>query len=471
MSVLIKGGRIVTAADDYVGDVFIENGSVALIGESLDVVAERVIDAAGKYVIPGAIDPHTHIEMFFGGTTTCDDFTSGTVSAAFGGTTTLVDFCMQAPGDTFAQALEKYHEKIERCKPVIDVGFHIGVTDLHTGGTLDDLARLPDEGVTSYKLFMAYKGAVMVDDDTLFRAMLTAAESGALVMVHAENGDAIDIIVRKAVEKRKTEPIWHARTRPMETEAEATNRAVQLSRVAGSPLYVVHVSCQPAVEPIQLAREKGWDIWGETCTQYLFVDESALDQPGFEGGKYIYTPPPRPKEQQEHLWKAIKSDVLSVVSTDHCPFNWPDQKAINGQEFQKVPNGGPGIENRLHMLHHFGVREGRISLNRFVELTSTNVAKLFGLYPRKGTIAPGSDADIVVWDPERKLTISAQTHHSKINYNLFEGTEVIGAPEVVLVRGQVIVEGDELVARPGAGQFVKRARFGEELQSMARVVV
>jgi dihydropyrimidinase len=470
MSVLIKGGRIVTAVDDYVGDVFVDNGTVAMIGESLDLTADKVIDAAGKYVLPGAIDPHTHIEMFFGGTTTCDDFTSGTVSAAFGGTTSLIDFCMQTPGDTFPQALEKYHEKIERCKPVIDVGFHIGVTDLHTGGTLEDLARLPDEGVTSYKLFMAYKGAVMVDDDTLFRAMLTAAESGALIMVHAENGDSIDIIVKNAVADGKTEPIWHARTRPMETEAEATNRAVQLSRIAGSPLYVVHVSCLPAVEPIALAREKGWDAWGETCTQYLFVDESALDQPGFEGGKYIYTPPPRPREHQEHLWKAIKSDVLSVVSTDHCPFNWPEQKAINGQEFQKVPNGGPGIENRLHMLHHFGVREGRITLNRMVELTSTNVAKLFGLYPRKGTIAPGSDADIVVWDPEKKLTISASTHHSNVNYNLFEGTKVQGAPEVVMVRGQVIVEDDELVAQPGAGQFIKRARFGEELAPAAKVV-
>jgi dihydropyrimidinase len=470
MSVLIKGGRIVTAVDDYVGDVFVDNGTVAMIGESLDLTADKVIDAAGKYVLPGAIDPHTHIEMFFGGTTTCDDFTSGTVSAAFGGTTSLIDFCMQTPGDTFPQALEKYHEKIERCKPVIDVGFHIGVTDLHTGGTLEDLARLPDEGVTSYKLFMAYKGAVMVDDDTLFRAMLTAAESGALIMVHAENGDSIDIIVKNAVADGKTEPIWHARTRPMETEAEATNRAVQLSRIAGSPLYVVHVSCLPAVEPIALAREKGWDAWGETCTQYLFVDESALDQPGFEGGKYIYTPPPRPREHQEHLWKAIKSDVLSVVSTDHCPFNWPEQKAINGQEFQKVPNGGPGIENRLHMLHHFGVREGRITLNRMVELTSTNVAKLFGLYPRKGTIAPGSDADIVVWDPEKKLTISASTHHSNVNYNLFEGTKVQGAPEIVMVRGQVIVEDDELVAQPGAGQFIKRARFGEELAPAAKVV-
>lgn len=470
MSVLIKGGRIITAADDYVGDVFVDNGTVTMIGESLDVTADRVIEAAGKYVIPGAIDPHTHIEMFFGGTTTCDDFTSGTTSAAFGGTTTVVDFCMQAPGTTFAEALENYHEKIERCKPVIDVGFHIGVTDLHTGGTLEDLAKLPDEGITSYKLFMAYKGAVMVDDDTLYRTMMTASDTGALVMVHAENGDAIDLIVKQAVAEGKTEPVWHARTRPMETEAEATNRAVQLARIAGSRLYVVHVSCQPAVEPIQLAREKGWDVWGETCTQYLFIDESALDQPGFEGAKYIYTPPPRPKEHQEHLWKALVNDSLSVVSTDHCPFKWPEQKGINGEEFQVVPNGGPGIENRLHMLHHFGVREGRISLNRFVELTSTNVAKLFGLYPRKGTIAPGSDADIVVWDPEKAVTISASTHHSNVNYNLFEGTEVRGAPEVVMVRGQVIVEGDELVAQPGAGQFVKRARVGEELLPAARAM-
>ena len=463
MSVLIKGGRILTAADDYVGDVYVEDGRVALLGAALDVSAEKTIDATGKIVMPGAIDPHTHIEMFFGGTTTCDDFTSGTTSAAFGGTTTLIDFCMQTPGDTFAQALEKYHEKITRCPPVIDVGFHIGVTDLHTGGTLEDLAKLPDEGVTSYKVFMAYKGAVMVDDETLFKVLRTAHETGGLVMVHAENGDAIDIIVKDAVAEGKTDPIWHARTRPMETEAEATNRAIQLAHVADAPLYVVHVSCQPAVEPIALAREKGWKIWGETCTQYFFVDETMMEKPNWEGAKYIYTPPPRPKEHQEHLWKAITTDVLSAVSTDHCPFNWPDQKGINGRDFQVVPNGGPGIENRLHMLWTHGVRTGRITPNRFVELVSTNVAKLLGLYPRKGTIAPGSDGDIVVWDPEKKVTISAKTHHSNVNYNLFEGEEVTGAPEVVLVRGQVIVEDDELLAEPGAGQFVKRARFGEEL--------
>ncbi len=471
MSVLIKSGRIITAADDYVADVFVENGTISMIGQSLDVSAERTIDATGKIVMPGAIDPHTHIEMFFGGTTTCDDFTSGTTAAAFGGTTTLIDFCIQTPGDTFSEALGKYHEKVERCKPVIDVGFHMAVTDLHTGGTLEDLAKLPDEGVTSYKLFMAYKGAVMVDDETLFKVMQVAHDTGGLVMVHAENGDAIDIIVKAAVAEGKSDPIWHARTRPMETEAEATNRAIQLARVAGAPLYVVHVSCQPSVEPIALAREKGWNVWGETCTQYLFVDDSALEKPNWEGAKYIYTPPPRPKDQQEHLWKAIKTDALSAVSTDHCPFNWPEQKGINGREFQVVPNGGPGIENRLHMLWTFGVGTGRITPNRFVELVSTNVAKLFGLYPRKGTIAPGSDADIVVWDPDKKLTISAATHHTNVNYNLFEGTDVVGAPEVVLVRGQVIVEGDRLVAEPGAGQFVKRARFGEALATAQRAMV
>jgi dihydropyrimidinase len=471
MSVLIKGGRIVTAADDYVGDIYVDNGTVSLIGESLDVTADKVIDASGKFVFPGAIDPHTHIELPFGGTVTCDDFTSGTVSAAFGGTTALVDFCFQMPGQTFAQALETWHEKVDRCKPVIDVGFHMAITDLREGGTLDDLAKVPDAGVTSYKLFMAYKGAVMVDDETLFKAMEVASETGALVMVHAENGDAIDILVKRALAEGHTEPLWHARTRPPETEGEATNRAVQLARVAGAPLYVVHVSCKESIEPIEIAREKGWDIWGETCTQYLFVDDSALDKPDFEGAKYVYTPPPRPKENQEHLWKALGSDVLSVVSTDHCPFNWPDQKGLGRDDFSKIPNGGPGIENRLHMLWNFGVRAGRFDVNRFVQLVSTNPAKYFGMYPRKGTIAPGSDADIVVWDPEKKLTLSAKTHHSNVNYNLFEGTEVTGAPEVVLVRGQVIVENDELVAQPGAGRFVKRARFGEELLPTGREAV
>src|SRR5438309_3164980 len=407
MSVLIKGGRVLTAADDYVGDVYVEGERISLIGESLDVQADKVVDASGKYVLPGCVDPHTHLDMPFGGTVTIDDVESGQTAAAAGGTTCHVDFVIQPKGQTFAAALDEWRGKAEG-RQMIDMGYHMAVTDLKEGGTLEDLATLPEQGVTSYKLFMAYKGALMVDDETLFRTMEVAAETGALVMVHAENGDAIDVLVKKALAEGKTDPIWHARTRPPETEGEATNRAIQLARVAGCPLYVVHVSCQESVEPIALAREKGWDVWGETCTQYLFIDESAMDKPGFEGAKYIYTPPPRPKEHQEHLWHALHGDVLSAVSTDHCPFRWPEQKGVNGESFEKVPNGGPGIENRLHMLHEFGVRQGRMTMNRLVELTSTNVARYFGLYPRKGTIAPGSDADIVVWDPEKPLTISAR---------------------------------------------------------------
>src|SRR6266496_4259945 len=403
MSVLIKGGRVLTAADDYVGDVYVEGERISLIGESLDVAADRVLDAAGKYVLPGCVDPHTHLDMPFGGTVTIDDFESGHTAAAFGGTTCHVDFIIQPPGSSFAQALELWHAKREG-RAIIDNGFHMAVTDLHDGGSVEERAGLPDQGVTSYKLFMAYKGAIMVDDETLFRTMQVAADTGALVMVHAENGDAIDVLVKQAL------------------------------------------------------------VWGETCTQYFFVDQSFLERPNFEGAKWVYTPPPRPKENQDVLWNAVRTDVLSVVSTDHCAFLWDGQKTMGRDDFSKIPNGGPGLENRLHMLHEFGVRSGRITLNRMVELLCTNPAKLFGLYPRKGTIAVGSDADIVVFDPKKRHTISAATHHSKSDYNLFEGTEVTGAVELVLLRGQVLVDGDELVAKPGVGQFVHRARFGEELK-------
>jgi dihydropyrimidinase len=463
MSVLIRGGRVVTAADDYVADLYIEDETITLIGESLDLPADKVIDAAGKYLLPGLVDPHTHLDMPFGGTVTIDDVESGQTSAAFGGTTCHVDFIIQPHGQTFGAAFDEWRSKANG-KQVIDMGYHMAVTDLKTGGTLEELASLPDQGITSYKLFMAYKGALMVDDETLFRTMEVAAKTGALVMVHAENGDAIDVLVKQALAEGKTEPKYHALTRPPETEGEATNRAIQLARVAGSPLYVVHVSCKESVEPIALAREKGWDVWGETCTQYFFIDYEYLEKPNFEGAKYVYTPPPRDKSNQDVLWNAVRTDVLSAVSTDHCAFRWDTQKTLGKDDFSKIPNGGPGIENRLHMVHEFGVRAGRISLNRMVELLATNPAKLFGLYPRKGTIAVGSDADIVVFDPDKKLTLSASTHHSKVDYNLFEGTTVTGSPEVVLLRGNVLVENDELVASPGIGQFVRRARFGEELK-------
>ena len=463
MSVLIKGGRVITAADDYVGDVYVEDERISLIGESLDVQADRVVDATGKYVLPGAVDPHTHLDMPFGGTITADDFESGHIAAAFGGTTCHVDFCIQAKGQSFGEALELWHGKMNG-KALIDVGFHLAVTDLEEGGSLEELARVPDDGVTSYKLFMAYKGALMVDDETLFKTMQVAADTGALVMVHAENGDAIDVLVKQALAEGKTEPKYHALTRPPETEGEATNRAIQLARVADCNLYVVHVSCKEAIDPIAVAREKGWKTWGETCTQYFFVDYSFLERPDFEGAKYVYTPPPRAKENQEHLWTAVRADVLSVISTDHCAFTWKEQKHIGRDDFSKIPNGAPGLENRLHVVHELGVRGGRITLNRMVELLCTNPAKLFGLYPRKGTIAVGSDADVVVFDPEKRVTITAARQHSRSDYNLYEGVEVTGAPEIVLRRGEILVEGDRLVAQPGSGQFVPRARFGEELK-------
>jgi dihydropyrimidinase len=470
MSLLIKGGLVVTAADAVVADVFVDDERISLIGAGLDVQADRTIDATGKYVLPGCVDPHTHLDMPFGGTVTIDDFESGQISAAFGGTTCHVDFCIQAQGQTFAQALETWHAKANG-KTLIDYGFHIAVTDLHDGGSLEELASLPEQGITSYKLFMAYKGALMVDDETLFRAMETAAASGALVMVHAENGDAIDVLVRRALAAGNTAPAYHAATRPPELEGEATNRAIQLAHIAGCPLYVVHVTCKEAVDPIAKARRRGWRVWGETCTQYFFVDETFLARPGFEGAKYVYSPPARDASNHDVLWNAVRTDALSAISTDHCSFLWDGQKTLGKDDFTKIPNGGPGLEDRLKMIHHFGVGGGRISLTRMVDLLATQPAKLFGLYPRKGTVAVGSDADLVIFDPARRETISAASQHTKCDYNLYEGTEVVGVPETVLLRGTVLVENGELVAAPGTGRFVRRAKFGEPLGATERAAV
>jgi dihydropyrimidinase len=469
VSVLIKGGRVITAADDYVGDVYIEDERISLIGESLDVAADRVIDAAGKYVLPGAIDPHTHLEMPFGGTITVDDFESGQLSAAFGGTTTHIDFAIQTRGRSFTEGIDEWHAKANG-KTYIDYGFHIIVSDLEEGGTLEELATLPDMGVTSYKLLMAYKGVFQVSDETMFRVMDLARETGALVMIHGENGDAIDILVKRAVADGNLAPGWHYRTRPSALEGEATNRAIQLAHIAGAPVYIVHVTCREAVEAIDRARRQGWPVWGESCPQYLLLDETYLDRPDFEGAKYVFSPPLRDKLNQPVLWHGIQSDILSVMGTDHCSFTFAEQKRLGIDDFSKIPNGGPGLEDRLLLMHHFGVNEGRITLNRLVELCSTNAAKLFGLYPKKGTIAVGSDADIVLFDPQRRHVISAATHHTKCDYNLYEGTEVVGAVDTVLLRGQVLIENGELKAQPGVGRFVRRAKFGEQLTNVGEPV-
>jgi dihydropyrimidinase len=452
----------VTASETYVGDILISGEQIAATGTDLGD-ADEVLDATGMLVLPGAVDPHTHIDMpSSGGITTVDDFTSGTVAAAFGGTTTLVDFCTQQPGQTFQEALEMWHEKLKRCPPVIDVGFHIAVTDLQYPGALDDLARAVEAGVPSFKLFMAYKNSVMVDDETLFAAMQVAARENALVMVHAENGDVVDAMVKQALDDGHTEPFWHARTRPPLVEAEATSRAIYLARLAGCALYVVHVTCADAVEPLALARKKGWRVWGETCPQYLFIDETMLEAPEFEGAKYVFTPPARAAREQANLWGALRRGELSSVSSDHCPWGFADHKTLGRDNFSKIPNGAPGIEDRLRMLFTHGVGEGRLSLTRFVDLVSTTPAKLFGLYPRKGTLAPGSDADIVIFDPNREQTIRAadrDTHHSKIDFNLYEGARTTGAAKSVFVRGRLVVSDGELVDTEGDGVFVKRRRF------------
>lgn len=457
MRTLIKGGRIITASDDYVADLLVEDETIRLIGQSLDVQADRVIDAAGKFVLPGGVDPHTHMQMPFGGTETIDTFTTGTAAAAKGGTTTIIDFPVQQRGQRLTEALDMWLGKLEENKPVIDIGFHMIVSDL-TDGKVNDIGVLVDQGVSSFKLFMAYKGALMVDDETIFEALLKAGEHGALTMMHAENGGLVDVLVRKALAEGKTGPKYHMTTRPPLVEAEAVHRAVAIARLAEAPIYIVHLSALESLEHINTAHQRGQYAYAETCPQYLFIDDSVYDLPGFEPAKYAFTPPARSKEHQEALWRGLAFHDLSVISTDHCPFCFAGQKELGKDDFSKIPNGGPGVEFRLQMVYDGGVRAGRITVNRMVDLLSTTPAKLFGLFPKKGTIAVGSDADIVVFDPNRKDVLSVTTQVSKVDYCAFEGREVTGATDVVLSRGVVVYENGKVTGKPGYGQFVQRAQ-------------
>ena len=454
MKTVIRNGRIVTAVDDYSADILIEDGRISMIAKSIDIEADKVIDAKDRLVIPGGIDPHTHMDLPFGGTSSSDDFNTGTVAAAHGGTTTIIDFAVQYKGQALNEALDVWFAKAEG-KASIDYGFHLICTDL-PDERLPQMKSLIDQGVTSFKLFMAYPGVFLVDDATIYKAMLTAGEAGGLICMHAENGVVIDAIVKRALAEGKTAPKYHALTRPTKAEAEGVHRAIALADMAHAPVYIVHLSCSDALDEVTRARDNGIPAFAETCPQYLFLDYSVYEQPGFEGAKWVMTPPIREKWNQEKLWRGLQFNDLQVVSTDHCPFCFKEQKELGRDDFSKIPNGGPGVEHRMSLVYNGGVAQGRISLNRFVEITSTAAAKIFGLFPRKGTIAVGSDADIVVFDPNEEMTISAKTHHMNVDFSCYEGMKVRGVTKTVLSRGEVVIDEGKYVGRKGHGSFLKR---------------
>jgi len=452
---VIRNGMIVTATDTYLSDVGISNGKISVIGLDLPVEsAGKVIEARGMMVMPGGIDVHTHLDMPFGGTMSADDFESGTIAAAYGGTTTLIDFAIQYKGQTLRHAFDTWMKKADG-KAVIDYAFHCIITDI-AGAQLDEMKAFVREGVPTFKLFMAYPGVFMLDDASIFKAMGAAANSGGMICMHAENGGAIDVIVQRALAEGKRAPKYHALTRPVTLEAEATSRAIALAEIAGTPVYIVHLSCNEALEKVREARDRGLRVYAETCPQYLYLSLENMDAPGFEGAKYVFTPPLREKWHQEKLWQGLAQDDLQVVSTDHCPFCMKEQKELGKDDFTKIPNGGPGIEHRLSLVYNGGVHGGKFSPNRFVQLVSTAPAKLFGLYPRKGTVAVGSDADLIVFDPNEEQIISVKTHHMRVDYSMFEGTRVKGTTKTVLSRGRTIIDNGRFTGKAGAGEFLRR---------------
>lgn len=453
MKTLIKNGRIVTAVDDYRADILIDGETIELIGRQLDLEADKVIDASGKLVIPGGIDPHTHMELPFGGTSSSDDFFTGTRAAAFGGTTTIIDFAVQNKGESMLQGVDKWHAKAAG-KTVIDYGFHLITTDFNDGQERE-MYQLMDEGVTSFKLFMAYPGVFLADDATIFRAMSAAGARGGLVCMHAENGIVINEIIKRFLAQGRTAPKYHALTRPTIAEAEGVHRAIALAEMAESPVYIVHLSCSDALNQVRQARDRGIPAFAETCPQYLFHSIEDYGD-GWEGAKFVMTPPLREKHNCADLWKGLKMDDLQVISTDHCPFCMKEQKELGLGDFSKIPNGAPGVENRMGLIYHGGVVENRISLNRFVELTSTAAAKMFGMFPKKGTIAVGSDADIVIFDPTQEHTFGVAHEHMQVDYSSYEGWKVTGKVETVLSRGRVVIENGACLVEKGSGQFIKR---------------
>jgi dihydropyrimidinase len=458
-TVLIQNGTVVNADSTARADVLIEAGIIKEVRPGIPANSvQTVVDATGLLLLPGGIDAHTHLDMPFGGTNSADDFLTGTRAAAIGGTTTIVDFAIQARGTKMRTALDTWWKKAEG-KACIDYGLHMIVTDLDDAG-LEDMDDMVREGVASFKLFMAYPNLLMVDDATIFRAMRQTAKNGALICMHAENGSVIDVIVQQALAEGKTAPIYHALTRPTRAEAEAVHRAIALAEMAGVPVYIVHLSSEDALNQVREARDRGLPAFAETCPQYLLLSLEDVADKGWEGAKYVFTPPLREKRNQPKLWEGLRKDNLQVVSTDHCPFCFEDQKALGKDDFTKIPNGGPGIENRLQLLHHHGVGLGNLTLQRFVELVSTAPARIFGMYPKKGVLAVGSDADIVLWDPTAAHTISAATHHMRVDYSMFEGFKVRGNARDVYSRGELIVSKGEFIGKPGRGQYLRRAARG-----------
>jgi dihydropyrimidinase len=456
MEVVITNGTIVTATETYQADIGIDGGEIAALGRGL--VGQETIDAQGKYVFPGAIDVHTHFELPIMGTVSADDFRTGSIAAACGGTTAFIDFADQGKGESLHQALET---RMERAKgrAAIDYCFHVAITDMTKEVMNFEMAELVEEGVTSFKLYMAYKGTYMANDETLFVSFLKAKELRALIMVHAENGDLLHYLINKHLAEGKKEPIWHARSHPPEAEAEAVSRAIILAALARAPIYIAHLSTAQALEKIKEARDKGEPVLAETCPQYLLFDIEKYELPNFEGAKYVISPPLREKGDADFLWKGLASGDLHVVSTDHCPFNFVGQKDMGRDDFSKIPSGMPGVETRLPLIYHFGVNEGRFSINRFVELVSTNPARLFGLAPQKGTISIGADADLVIFDPQKEVRLSLENLHMNVDYSPYDQITVKGYPVLVMQRGKVIVKDGQFVGQVGAGQFLKRRRM------------
>ena len=457
MRTLIANGTIVTTEGSQVADVLIDGETIAMIGADLaaaGMTADETIDATGKYVIPGAIDVHTHMELPFGGTFAKDTFETGTRAAAFGGTTTIVDFAVQSRGKSLREGLDAWHAKAEG-NAVADYGFHMIMSDVNDD-TLKEMDQLVSEGIPDFKLFTAYPGVFYSDDGAIFRAMQQTATNGGLIMMHAENGMAIDVVAEQTVDEGTIDPIGHGLARKAVFEGEATNRVIRLAEAAGVPVYIVHLSAREALAEVRSARDRGSMAFAETCPQYLFLSLDDLGD-GFEGAKFVCSPPLRPKDHWDDLWTGLVKDDLQIVSTDHCPFDFHGQKELGRGDFRKIPNGLPGVEDRIDLMHDGGVVGERITKERWVEIVSTAPAKMFGMFPRKGSISIGADADIVVYDPNRKRTISAKTHHMDVDYSCYEGRQVQGASDVVLSRGSVIVRDGQFSGRKGAGKFVTRS--------------